>query len=437
MVKITAVEQGSLAARAGILAGDTLVSINGNEICDVLDYRFYLTESRVLLKVLRDGREKKIKIKKGEYDDVGLTFETPLMDKKHTCANKCIFCFIDQMPKGYRDTLYFKDDDSRLSFLHGSYVTLTNMTDKDIDRLIKMRLSPINVSVHTTNPELRVKMMKNKRAGEVLKYLERIKDAGLKIHAQIVLCRGVNDGEELLRSMHDLATLYPAVESVSVVPAGLTKFREGLYPLSPYSKEECAEVVAMVERFAGSCKQYYGAYIFHAADELYLKAEIPLPSEERYEEYPQIENGVGMITSLVDEFNSELSFLKDEGIAPTSRTVSVVTGHAAYPTLSALAKALEKEAEGLKVNVLDIENEFFGPEITVAGLLTGKDILAQLAGEDLGECLFIPRSSLRSEGDLFLCGMSMEELEKALETPVAPIEANGIDLLHALLGDEE
>ncbi len=437
MVKICEVEKHSLACRAGIRAGDVLLSVNGNEICDVLDYRFYLTESRVTLKILRDGKEKSFTVKKDEYDDVGLCFETPLMDKKHTCANKCIFCFIDQMPKGYRETLYFKDDDSRLSFLHGSYVTLTNMTDKDIDRLIKMRLSPINVSVHTTNPELRVQMMKNKRAGEVLKYLERIKDAGLKIHAQIVLCRGVNDGEELLRSMHDLAALYPSVESVSVVPAGLTKFREGLYPLSPYTGEECKRIVAEVEQFALSCKEYYGAYIFHAADELYLKAELPLPPEERYEEYPQIENGVGMITSLTDEFEGELSFLKEEGIAPKERNVSLVTGHAAFPTLLKLARALEIEATGLSVSVFDIENEFFGPEITVAGLLTGKDILAQLSGKNLGECLFIPRSSLRSEGDLFLCGMSRDELEEALGVPVKPVDANGIDLLHALLGDEE
>lgn len=437
MVKIVAVEKHSIAARIGIRANDMLLSVNGNEICDVLDYRFYMTEERVCLSVLREGKEKSFTAVKDEYEDIGLVFETPLMDKKHTCANKCIFCFIDQMPKGYRETLYFKDDDSRLSFLHGSYVTLTNMTDKDIDRLIKMRLSPINVSVHTTNPELRVKMMKNKRAGEVLKYLERIKDAGLKIHAQIVLCRGVNDGEELIRSMHDLATLYPSLDSVSVVPAGLTKFREGLYPLSPYTPKECKDIIETVDSFAQACKKHLGAYIFHAADELYLKAGVPLPSEERYEEYPQIENGVGMLTSLRDEFLGELSYLKEEKKKVEPRTVSLATGHAAYPMMCELSRLLTDAFPELTVLVYDIENSFFGPEITVSGLLTGKDLAEQLKGKPLGCALLIPRNSLRSEGDLFLCGMSKEELGFALGVPVFAVEGDGVSLLYALLGEEE
>ncbi len=437
MVRVSAVETQSVAQRLGILAGDVLVSINGNEIRDVLDYRFYLTEKEVTLSFLRDGQPLSHTVRKGEYDDVGLLFETPLMDKKHTCANECIFCFIDQMPKGCRETLYFKDDDSRLSFLHGSYVTLTNMTDRDIDRIIKMRLSPINVSVHTTNPALRVKMMKNKRAGEVLSYLARIKDAGLKIHAQIVLCRGINDGEELLRTMHDLAALYPALDSVSVVPAGLTCFREGLYPLSPYTAEECRSIIGAVEQFALACKEHLGAYIFHLADELYLKAGIPLPSEERYEDYPQIENGVGMIASLRDEFLSELRFMKEDGIPPVRRTVSVVTGHAAYPLLCELSSMLTEAARGLSVRVYDIENRFFGPEITVSGLLTGKDIAEQLKGQALGDVLLLPRNALRSEGDLFLCGMSHGELSERLGVPVCIVENSGMDLLHALLGDEE
>ena len=431
MVKICAVEEDSLAAKKRILAGDILLAINGHEISDVLDYRFYLTERRIALLLSREGKEYKVKIKKGEYDDIGLSFETPLMDGKHTCRNKCIFCFIDQMPKGYRDTLYFKDDDSRLSFLQGSYVTLTNMTDADIDRIIKMRLSPIRVSVHTTNPELRVKMMKNPRAGEVLSYLPRLAEAGITISAQIVLCRGVNDGEELLRSMHDLAALYPALDSVSVVPAGLTRFREGLYPLSPFTPEECLAVVRTVEDFSAKCQAAYGAYLFHASDEFYLKAELPLPSEEHYEGYLQLENGVGMLTSFENEF---LDALADAPKPAAPRRVTVATGHAAYPLLSRLAAILAEKEPSLTVSVEDVENEFFGPEITVAGLLTGEDYLKALEGKSLGDALLISRTSLRAEGDLFLCGMSKEELADKLGTPVVAVENDGALFLNALLG---
>jgi len=437
MVKITSVCPASRAARAGILAGDVLVSINENQINDVLDYRFYLSERSVTLSLLRGETPYSVTVRKGEYDDIGLDFETPLMDKKHTCTNGCIFCFIDQMPKGYRDTLYFKDDDSRLSFLQGSYVTLTNMTDADIDRIIKMRLSPINVSVHTTNPELRVKMMKNKHAGEVLCYLDRIAEAGLGLRAQIVLCRGINDGEELVRSMRDLSRLYPSLDSVSIVPAGLTKFREGLYPLTPYTPEECAAIIDTVERFAMAHYAAHGSYLFHLGDEFYLKAGRPLPPEDRYEEYPQIENGVGMLTSLEAEFRRELSFVLEDGIPAVSREVSVATGFASYPLISALAEELGKHAQGLTVRVYPIENRFFGPEITVTGLLTGKDYAEQLEGKPLGECLYISRASLRAEGDLFLCGMSDEELSERLGLPVIPVENDGASLLHALLGDEE
>ncbi len=437
MVKITSVAPSSRAARAGVLAGDLLVSINGNEINDVLDYRFYLSERTVCLSLLRGEKSLTVNIRKGEYDDIGLDFDTPLMDQKHTCTNGCIFCFIDQMPKGYRDTLYFKDDDSRLSFLHGSYVTLTNMTDADIDRIIKMRLSPINVSVHTTNPALRVKMMKNKRAGEVLRYLDRIAEAGLGLRAQIVLCRGINDGEELVRSMRDLARLYPSLDSVSVVPAGLTRYREGLYPLSPYTPEECAAIIDTVERFAMQFYSEHGSYLFHLGDEFYLKAGRPLPEEERYEDYPQIENGVGMLTSFKDEFMRELGFMLEDGLPAVSREISVATGFASYPLLSSLVKELTDKTEGLTVHVYPIENRFFGPEITVSGLLTGKDLSEQLAGRTLGEHLYFPRASLRAEGDLFLCGMSREELSERLGVPATPCENDGACFLHALLGDEE
>jgi len=436
MVRITSVLESSLAEEHGIKEGDVLVSVNGHEIRDVLDYRFYLTEKSVSLSLMRDNSAYCLELEKDEYEDIGLEFETPLMDKKKTCKNKCIFCFIDQMPCGMRETLYFKDDDERLSFLHGNYVTLTNLEDRDIDRIIEMHLSPVNISVHTTDPELRVKMMKNKRAGEVLSYLDRIAEAGITLRAQIVLCRGVNDGEELLRSMRDLSKLHPSLDSVSVVPAGLTRYREGLYPLSPYTPEECRTIISMVEAFSEEFRKTSGSYLFHLADEFYLKAGLPLPEEERYEEYPQIENGVGMLTSFKDEFLREFSYMKEEGFPSVHRTVSVATGKAAYPLLSSLSAMLEDAVGGLKVYVYPVENRFFGPEITVSGLLTGKDMAEELKEKPLGEMLYIPRASLRNEGDLFLCGMSHEELSQKLSVPIGISENDGAAFLHALLGDE-
>ena len=311
MVRITEIDPHGRAAKAGVQAGDDLVAINGNEIADVLDYRFYLAEQTVTLSLQRVGVSYTVTLHKGIYDDIGLEFETPLMDKKQCCANRCIFCFIDQLPKGLRPSLYFKDDDARLSFLHGNYITLTNMRDTDIDRIIKMHISPVNVSVHTTNPALRCEMMKNKRAGDVLAYLDKMAKAGIRLCGQIVLCRGVNDGAELTRSMEDLAKLHPAMSSVSIVPAGLTRYREGLYPLEPFTPEECRAVVAKVNAFGDKCERELGSRIFCCADEFYLKGEIPLPEEDYYGDYEQIENGVGMLRSLMAEFGRELEYLED------------------------------------------------------------------------------------------------------------------------------
>ena len=333
MVKITDVEIGSRAEKIGIAAGDSLVAINKNEINDVLDYRFYLAEKKIELSIVRGAENLEFTIKKGEYDDIGLCFETPLMDKKHTCKNGCIFCFIDQNPKGMRDTIYFKDDDSRLSFIHGNYITLTNMTEKDVERIVKMRFSPINISIHTTNPELRVKMMKNKRSGDVLKYLSDFKEAGLSMCGQIVLCKGVNDGEELLRSMRDLSEYYPSLTSVSVVPAGLTKFRDGLYPLTDFTPEEASAVIDVIDCFADKHFKKHGSRLFFAADEFYLKAGREIPHDEYYEDYPQIENGVGMLRSFSEEFDSAVRDI-DYLAASLShkRRVAVATGYASYPT---------------------------------------------------------------------------------------------------------
>ncbi|MBE6702428.1 MAG: DUF512 domain-containing protein [Ruminococcaceae bacterium] len=436
MVRITDIDPNGRAAKAGILSGDTLVSINGNSIADVLDYRFYLAEKTIVLSLLRGQKAFSVSIRKDTYDDIGLGFETPLMDKKQCCANRCIFCFIDQLPKGLRPSLYFKDDDARLSFLHGNYVTLTNMREADIDRIIKMRISPVNVSVHTTNPRLRCEMMKNKRAGEVLSYLTRLANAGIRICGQIVLCRGINDGEELLRSMRDLAKLHPAVSSVSIVPAGLTRYREGLYPLKPFTPAECRAVIAAVNAFGDTCERELGNRIFCCADEFYLKGELPLPEEAYYGDYEQIENGVGMLRSLMAEFGRELTFLEDylppKGV--NGRRVSMVTGKAAAPTMRLLADTLMRKISGITVRIFEVENKFFGPEITVAGLLTGKDVADQLSGKDLGDELLFPATMLRAEGDLFLCGMTPKELSEILDVPLRPVRGDGGELLAAMLG---
>ena len=435
MVKITGVEERSHAKKAGIKPLDVLVSINGNEICDVLDYRFYLTEKEVDLLLKREDGEYSVKIKKGEYDDIGLDFETPLMDEKHSCRNGCIFCFIDQNPKGMREPIYFKDDDSRLSFIHGNYITLTNMFDKDIERIIKMRISPVNVSIHTTNPELRVKMMKNKRSGDVLRYLDDFKRAGLSMCGQIVLCKGVNDGEELLRSLRDLSKYYPEMGSVSIVPAGLTKHRDGLYPLSDFTPEEAAAVIDMIDSVANEQLKKHGSRQFFAADEFYLKSGRPIPPTEYYEEYAQIENGVGMLRSFSDEFGmavEDVEYMLES--VNGERTVTVATGVAAYDMMAAFAKKIGDIAPDVRVNVVKIINKFFGESITVSGLLTGKDIYEQLMDKELGDELIIPESALRKEDEDFLCGMTLKELSDKLGIKVTPVGNDGYGFAEAVFG---
>lgn len=435
MVRIKRVEEGSYAKKAGIKSLDTLVAINGNEICDVLDYRFYLAEKRISLELVNEEGKYTVKIKKGEYDDIGLEFETPLMDEKHSCRNGCIFCFIDQNPKGMRSPIYFKDDDSRLSFIHGNYITLTNMYDKDIERIIKMKISPVNVSIHTTNPELRVKMMKNKRSGEVLRYLDDFKNAGLSMCGQIVLCKGVNDGEELLRSLRDLSAYYPEMGSVSIVPAGLTKHRDGLYPLSDFTPEEAGAIIDMIDSVAEEQILKHGSRQFFAADEFYLKSGRPLPPTEYYEEYAQIENGVGMLRSFSDEFGmaiedveSMLSSVNEE------RTVTVVTGVAAYDMIFGFAQKINSICPLMHVNVVKIINKFFGESITVSGLLTGKDIYEQLQGVELGDELIIPESALRAEDEDFLCGMTLKELQDKLGVKVTPVGNDGYGFAETVFG---
>ncbi len=401
----------------------------------MLDYGFYLTEKRVSISVLRDGEALNFVIKKDTYDDIGLNFETALMDKKHRCENGCIFCFIDQNPRGMRSTIYFKDDDSRLSFIHGNYITLTNLSEHDIDRILEMHITPINVSVHTTDPELRVMMMKNKRAGEVLSYLKKLADGGCELHCQIVLCRGINDGDALRRTMTDLSYLYPGVTSVAVVPAGLTGHRDGLYPLAPFSPEECADIIRLVDDYGSMCLEKYGARIFRAADELYIKANLPLPGADYYDDYDQLDNGVGLVTSFLDEIDEELGFIDTYEFDPEKvRRVSIATGEAAAAFISAAVEKIRRVCYNLDCRVYTVKNNFFGGEVTVAGLLTGVDMAEQLKGQKLGDELLIPPSTLRAEGDLFLCGHTPEWLSEELGVPVRAAGGTASEFISAVIG---
>lgn len=429
---IAAVEEGSIAEALELEAGDILLTINGNTIEDVFDYR-YLTADEYLLMVIRkpNGEEWELEIEKDYNQDLGITFENGLMDEYKSCSNKCIFCFIDQMPKGMRDTLYFKDDDSRLSFLQGNYVTLTNMKDKDIARIIHYHLAPINVSVQTMNPKLRCKMLNNRFAGEALKKLKRLADAGIEMNGQIVLCKGVNDGEELERSIRELTAYIPHMQSVSVVPVGLTKFREGLYPLEPFTKEDARTVLALIHKWQEYCMKEYGTHFIHAGDEWYLLAEEELPLAESYDGYVQLENGVGMITLLCDEFKEALDQEKGDD---TARRISLVTGKLAGPVLTELLECMKDKFPHVEAKVHMIRNDFFGEQITVAGLLTGQDIVSQLKGEDLGEVLLLPCNVLRSGERVFLDDMTVEEMKRTLQVQVDIVKSSGQDLLNAVLG---
>lgn len=434
MVEIFDVTPGSEADLAGILRGDFLISINGHPIKDVLDYSFYITDRTVNIELHRVGELFYVTIKKHEYSDVGLEFKTFLMDEKRSCHNKCVFCFIDQLPAGMREPLYFKDDDVRLSFLQGNYVTLTNLNEEDIDRIVLMKTSPINISVHTTNPALRERMLSNRFAGNVFDIMRRFADANITMNCQIVLCRELNDGAELIRTMSDLAQLWPHVSSVSVVPVGLTGHREGLYPLEPFTSAECAAVIRRVDAFAKKCREKYHSLIFFCADEFYLKAGLPIHSERWYEGYPQLENGVGLIASMRGEFDAELRRI-DKYDLSCHHLVSIATGAAAYDFICGLVSRLTERCLNLQCNVYKIENRFFGPEITVAGLICGRDIKEQLAGKRLGEKLLLPSVMLRAEGDVFLDDMWPSELEWAMNVKIIFVKNNGEDFIRKILSD--
>ncbi len=431
MAHITNVIKKSPAHRAHIKSGDELVAINGNKISDVLDYMFYAAETSLVLTLERNSKRIEKKIKKDEYEDLGLEFETFLMDKKQTCCNKCIFCFIDQMPPDMRETLYFKDDDSRLSFLHGNYVTLTNLSDDDIDRIIKMKL-PLNISVHTTNPQLRCKMMNNRFAGDKLKYLKKLGDNNIKMNCQIVLCPQYNDGAELDRTLSDLCDLMPNIDSIAVVPLGMTKYRDNLTPLSPVDKHCAEDVIERIEKYQQKMLDKFGTRLVFAADEFYLIAKKDLPTVDDYEGFPQYENGVGMLSLLISEFDNALDEC-DENAVSTSKK-AIATGAAAFDTINMLIEKAKQRFGALDCTVYKIENDFFGHSITVTGLLTAKDIINQLEGKlESGTTLLLSRSMFKDSSEIFLDDLTAEDVENALGVKIEITENDGSALLQAVL----
>lgn len=427
-VEIKNVKKWSAAFLKGIKAEDKLLSINGNEINDFLDYDFYISEDKLCLEIEHKGKIRTLNIRKNDENDIGLEFESYLMDKQKRCKNKCIFCFIDQNPEGMRESIYFKDDDSRLSFLFGNYITLTNLTDKDIDRIIKMHISPVNISVHTMNRELRVKMMNNKNAGNCLDYIYRLAEAGIELNTQLVLCPGINDGKELEYSISELSKLFPAVKSIAAVPVGITRHREGLFNMPEYTKETAEQVVDVIASMGDEFKEKYGTRLVYAADEFYLKAEREIPNSDYYETYPQIENGVGMWNSFLSEADDFIEGLDKS--ADIQKSVSLATGTAAYPLINGTAKRLMEIYPKLEINVYEIKNNFFGHSVTVAGLVTGQDLINQLKNKQLGDELLIPDVMLRSEGDLFLDSISLAEVSESLGVKVRAVrESSAVELI--------
>ena len=426
------VEAGSIAEELGIEPGDRLLAIDGQEIEDIFDYQFYEESEELLLLIEKaDGEQWELEIEKDADESLGISFGEGLMDEYRSCRNRCIFCFIDQMPPGMRDTLYFKDDDSRLSFLQGNYITLTNMSDHDVERIVRYRLEPINISFHTTNPELRCRMLHNRFAGDALKKVDILYQGGIEMNGQIVLCRGVNDGEELERTIRDLTKYLPLLKSVSVVPVGLTRFREGLYPLEPFTREEAREVLRVIHRWQKKIYEEYGIHFIHAGDEWYLLAEEEVPEEERYDGYLQLENGVGMLRLLFNEFEEGMERLGD---GDRSGEISAATGKLAYPYIRRMADRIQERYPGVKVHVYCIRNDFFGERITVSGLITGQDIIAQLKGKELGSRLLLPCNMLKADEDVFLDDITVKEVSDALQVPVDIVKSSGQDLIDAILG---
>ena len=434
-VIVKSVIKGSPAYKIGMREGDTLVNLSGNEIMDVLDYRFYQNNDKMTVEYINSkGKIISKKLKKKEYEELGLEFETYLMDKKHSCRNKCIFCFIDQLPKGLRESLYFKDDDSRLSFLFGNYITLTNITEHEVDRIIKMHISPVNISVHTTDPELRVKMMNNKNAGKVLDIIYRFNEAGIKLNCQLVLVPDYNDGEELKRSLKDLTAL-ENVECIAAVPVGLTRYREGLCEISPFDKKRAEETLRILEEFGEETLKKYGERRVFAADEFYILAGKKFHDADYYEEFLQLENGVGLVPLLLSESDEAISLCDYE--LKEKRNITIATGESVFPFIKSIVDKIEKKWDNLKCNVFAIKNNFFGGHINVSGLITATDLEDQLKDKDLGEELLIPSVMLRDGGDMFLDSITLEELSRKLNIKITPVDNDGFQMLDRILGIKE
>lgn len=423
---------GGIGEELGIEPGDKLLAINGNEIQDVFDYYYYEESEQLLLLIEKpDGEEWELEIEKDEDESLGIEFDQSLMDEYRSCRNKCMFCFIDQMPKGMRETLYFKDDDSRLSFLQGNYITLTNMSDHDVERIVKYRLEPINISFQTTNPELRCKMLHNRFAGEALKKVDILYRGQIEMNGQIVLCKGVNDGEELERTIRDLTGYLPYLKSVSIVPVGLTKYRDGLYPLEPFTKEDAREVLSVIHRWQEKIYQEHGIHMIHAGDEWYVLAEEEVPEEERYDGYLHLENGVGMMRLLFNEVQEALSAVTGDG---RQREISLATGRLMYPYIGKILEEIRKKFPNITTHLYAIRNDFFGERITVSGLITGQDLTGQLKGQPLGERLLLPCNMLKIGEPVFLDDFTLEEVENSLQVKTDIVKSSGQDLLDAVIG---
>ena len=427
---LVSVDEHSPAQRLGLEPGCTLLAIDGNPLNDALDYQFYTSAPHFTLTICQNGAQQQISVEKGEYEPFGCNFKTYLGDEKHSCANHCMFCFIDQLPPGMREPLYFKDDDERLSFLYGNYITMTNLTDREVERIIKLHISPIFISVHTTNPQLRVRMLANKRGGEVLKYLPRLVEGGIAVNCQLVLCRGVNDGDELRRTLADLLELTPMVQSIAAVPCGITDYRKNLYPQVPYDAKTSAEVIDIMEEFGDECKRRHGKRIIYPSDEWYLKAGRPIPAAAFYEDYDQLENGVGMLRLFEEEFLAELD--KPHRVYGT-KELDVVTGTMAAPLITRMMEELHRQYPMITVHVHTIQNRFFGGNVGVTGLITATDIIAQCAGNLATKTLGIPAVMLREEKDTFLDDITVEQLGQRLGVKVEVLPTAGGDEARALL----
>ncbi|MCR5641639.1 MAG: DUF512 domain-containing protein [Lachnospiraceae bacterium] len=429
---IATITPDSPAERAGMVPGENIVAINGHELKDIFDYHYYSDDEHLeILVQLADECNKTYVIDKDLGEDLGITFENGLMDNYRSCHNKCMFCFIDQMPKGMRETLYFKDDDTRLSFLQGNYVTLTNMKDADLQRVIDYHLAPINISVHATNPELRCRMLHNRFAGDILEKIKKIHDAGLEMNSQVVLCKGINDGAELDRTIGELFQFHPLMESLSIVPVGLTKYREGLQPLEPFERDDARAVLEIIEKWQKRSFDAYGDHFVQASDEWYLLAELPLPEAERYDGYIQLENGVGMLRLLLDEFNEALAHAHK--FMWKKREVSMATGKLAAPFIEQMSRKFEAKFPKVKIHNYTITNNFFGERITVSGLITGTDLMDQLKGQELGSVLYLPSNMLRMGENVFLDDVTVEQVEDSLQVPIDIVKSSGGDFVDALL----